>query len=160
MSNLTQTQALNFLNTLKVIPNGADGKFKNIEVYHVGRVIDKDGRDKYIVNFRAITAYKQQIAVEAFNAGNYSVACGKTLSADILLDANGNTNKFVPSKGDVVDLIIQQIPVKDSETGETFSAVRNIIEVQGEELSTFSLNVASESEEEETLEEALKSAKK
>lgn len=149
---LTEDSTKKRLDSLSVIPCG--GKYKNIEVTAVTEIVDSKGRDKKIFNFKAITPFKAKQADGLFNEGKYQEALNCAMSTDYLLPSEG---RFHPAKGDIVTLIVEDVPVKDKE-GETFPCIKRVVEqeatVARSAASLFSSFQAKE-EAEETLDDVV-----
>lgn len=150
MANLTQETAERILNSRIEVPNNFSGKIGNVEVTHVQEnYIDSEGREKTIINFKASSTHGLDEAFEMLSAGDIDASVKKSMSVSYLLP----TNKYIPSKGEFVDLVITQEPRKDG--SGTFPAVKSVIEQKAVVLTTRKRSVTPIAEQEETLEDVI-----
>jgi len=64
-----------------------------------------------IANFDAMTSYHLEAAKTLFAQGDYQEACNQKLSASI------RSNDYNPSKGEIVDIVVDEVTTKNGITG-------------------------------------------
>lgn len=101
--SLDKKSAVQILNSRAVI--AAPGKY-TVKVTSTTPFI-REGVATTIVNFAAMTAYQLSKAQEHFAAGEYDEACNLNMSASQL------QGRYVPSKGEVVDVEVTEITNKE-----------------------------------------------
>lgn len=144
----TVEQAENILNARPEVGNTFSGKVTGIRVNSVQEITDANGYDKVIINLNMSTSYQLDRAFEQLAEGDVQGALNSGMSASFLLP----TSRYVPSKGEIVDVMIEQAPRKD---GGTFAKPTSIIEMKAVELKSRkqrSVN-APDAETEEVVEE-------
>lgn len=100
--------------------------------------VREDGTPTTIVNLNGMTAYQLNKAKELFEAGEYQEATNLGMSASQL------SGRFVPSKGEIVDVEITEIPNKD---GVAILVVESIVPRQAEVAPSINFFTADDAEE-------------
>jgi hypothetical protein len=98
--SLTKKEAVQILNSRKLIVKPGKVTLRATSVNPFQR---EDGTLVMIVNFNAMTNYQLGKARELFAAGDFDGACNLNMSASQL------QGRFVPSKGETVDVEITEI---------------------------------------------------
>ena len=136
---ITQAVALNILNSRSLITEA--GKYR-VKVTSASPFTREDGTQTTIVNFAAMTQFHAQKAIKAYKEGNYEDAVnGTSITASQL---NG---QYVPSKGETVDIMVEDFVNKDN---INILVVSSIIPIKAVTAKKFSLSL-----EEELVEEPL-----
>lgn len=134
---ITKDVALNILNS-RTLVNEAD-KFR-VKVTSVNPFTREDGTQTTIVNFAAMTPFHVQKATKAYKEGRYDEAVnGTSLTASQL---NG---MYVPSKGETVDIMVEDFVNKD---GINILVVSSILPIKAKTAKKFSLSLVEEAVEE------------
>ena len=95
---------------LIMLPGAYDLKVTSIQPY--------DG--KFIANFKAMNVHHYETAKELFKEEKYQEACNQQLSSSI------RTTDYVPSKGEVVRVIVAEVTTKSGITGLFVTGVSEI----------------------------------
>lgn len=102
--SLDKKSAVQILNSRKLVTSVGKVTLKATSIQPFQRA---DGTLVMIVNFNGMTAYQLGKAKELFSQGDYDGACNLNISASQL------QGRFVPSKGETVDVEITEIDNKD-----------------------------------------------
>jgi hypothetical protein len=152
MKTYTVEQAENILNARPEVKSNFAGKVSGIRVLSVSEITDKNGYDKCIINLNLSSTYQLDRAFDQLREGDVQGALNSNLTCTFLLP----TSRYIPSKGDIVDVIIEQAPRKD---GGTFAKPTSVVEMKAQETISKKRSVAvadeAETEEAETIEEAI-----
>ena len=143
--SLDKKSAVQILNSRKLITKVGKVTLRATSVSPFQR---EDGTLVMIVNFNAMTAYQLAKAKELFAEGDFDGACNLNMSASQL------QGRYVPSKGETVDVEISEITNKD---GVDILVVDSIIPRVAETAPSVKFSF---DDEEETSEETAKAGKK
>ena len=119
----TVEQAEKMLNARPEIADNFVGKVTGVTVVSVAEITDDNGRDKVIINLNLSTGYQLDNAFVALDKKDVQGALNSNMSCSYLLP----TSKFIPSKGEIVDVIVTQAPRKD---GGTFAKATAVVEMR------------------------------
>lgn len=98
MSEMTQETAMRILNSRKIIAEA--GKY-SVKVVNVNL-----HNEKHIVNFAAMNMYQAKNARTALNEGKIQDSVNSNLTTSVF------DGKWVPAKGDVVNIMVEEIKTK------------------------------------------------
>lgn len=131
---MDKKSAVQILNSRKLV--NKVGKF-TLKVTSTNPFLRPDGTAVTIVNFAAMTAYQLGKAKELFAAGEYQEATNLNLSASQL------SGRYVPAKGEIVDVEITEIENKE---GINILVVDTIVPRQAERATAISFSMDDEEE--------------
>ena len=144
--SLDKKSAVQILNSRKLITKVGKVTLRATSVQPFQR---EDGTLVMIVNFNAMTAYQLTKAKELFADGDFEGACNLNMSASQL------QGRYVPSKGETVDVEISEIYSEKAEAN--ILVVDSIIPRVAETAPSVKFSF---DDEEETSEETAKAGKK
>lgn len=137
---MNKQQATQILNSRVLVKEPA--KY-TVKVTSVNPHMREDGTMVTIVNFGAITPYQAELATKAFNEGKYEEAVGKGTS----LSTSQLSGQFVPSKGETVDIEVEEIYSDKAEAN--ILVVSSIVARKAIKATRFSIGIEESVEEPE-----------
>lgn len=108
---ITREKALTFITSKGTISSPGVYRVKVTNVTPYSRMIGDGLRQVAIANVNAKTDYHNQVAATLFAQGDYAEAANQGLSKSIL------EGQFCPMKGQMVDIVVEQITTKNGVTG-------------------------------------------
>lgn len=107
----TMEQIKNILSSRKLIEK--PGKYQ-VKVSQVTEYTPEDGTPRSIINLQATTRYHVGVALEALKTGEYQKALNTNLTATVFYN-EGVASSYVPTNGEIVNVIVSEITNKNGE---------------------------------------------
>lgn len=110
---MTAENAKNIIKSRKMIETPGKYPLKVTNVTSYNRVNDNTGEltEIKIVNFSAMTSWHLKEAVELFKEGKFQEATNKSVAASL------RSTDYIPMKGEIVNVIMDEITTKNGITG-------------------------------------------
>ena len=108
---ISREQSLKFITSKSNITAPGVYRVKVTNVHPYTQMLSNGVQQVAIANFNAKTAYHEQVAATLFAQGDYAQAANQGLSAKVL------EGQFYPMKGQMVDIVVEEITTKNGITG-------------------------------------------
>jgi hypothetical protein len=114
MSELTEKSAKRIIKARKLVnePGTYELKVEREPNFHA-----TEERSVYIVNLGGVTPYQLSKAHSLFSEGKYQEAANEQLTTNVRVSKEGEIRDYLPSKGEYVQVRIENVQTKSGETG-------------------------------------------
>ena len=108
---VTREEALRYITSKKIVEGEGIYRLKVTNVTPYRKERENGAVQVAIVNFNGKTSYHEQAAATLFGQGDYKEAANQGLSLSIL------EGQEVPTKGQIVDVVVEEVTTKNGITG-------------------------------------------